>query len=139
VRAARTGYLYDVDAVNRRKASEDAVLVPLSAPVALAGNKPEFSPKDLLEEISRSAGGLKEPAVGIRWVRLRGEHVGDKIEHGVDLALVGVDLCKVPHALARLDLALTHLHAFILPCSADRWGASTPEAPPGVRLALTYP
>ena len=34
-----------------------------------------------------------------------GKHVGDEVQHGVDLTLMGIDLGQIADAFARLDLA----------------------------------
>ena len=80
------------------------MLEALASAIAARGDPSKLPAEYGYEEVAVAAGGLEEGAIGVPGIGLAREHLGHKIEHRVDLALMRVDLSQVANALAGFDL-----------------------------------
>lgn len=91
--------LEDVDAVDGGNGENGVAFVfHLASPVA-GFHHPQLARQNLDQEIARAAGRLQKARVDAFGL------LPDKVEHGIDLALGGVDLAVVDHALFGDDLS----------------------------------
>jgi hypothetical protein len=76
----------------------------VGAPMIIPVNETQLPSQNFDQKIAVAAGGLKKACVNLT------ELVGDEVKHRIDLPLVGVDLCEISHAFARLDLIALNIH-----------------------------
>ena len=94
----------DVHAVDRCQRTQQPVLVAGYGFHLAQADARQFAAQDFFQEVARATCRFKKFCIH-QSDRPGRKHVRYQIQHGVDLTLMCKDLSKIPHTLARLDLA----------------------------------